>query len=64
MHTWEAPGRAMGRVRPAADAAPMLRDRSAMPIFMSSRTRARHGAVMYAAAIAMLVTAVVLRVAA
>ena len=54
----------MGRGPAAADAALMLRDRSAMPIFMSSRTRARHGAVMYAAAIAMLVTAVVLRVAA
>ena len=53
----------MGRELPAADAVPMLRDRSAMPIFMSSRTRARHGAVMYAAAIAMLVAAIVLRVA-
>ena len=52
----------MGRDPAAADAACMLRDRSAMPIFMSSRTRARHGAVMYAALIAMFVTAVVLRV--
>jgi hypothetical protein len=39
----------------------MVRDRSAMPIFMSSRTRARHGAVMYAAAIAVIVLAVALR---
>lgn len=52
----------MARGRATADADRMLRDRSAMPIFMSSRTRARHGAVMYAALIAMFVTAVVLRV--
>jgi hypothetical protein len=40
----------------------MVRDRSAMPIFMSSRTRGRHGFVMVAAAIVVIVAAVVLRV--
>jgi hypothetical protein len=39
----------------------MLRDRSAMPIFTSTRTRARHGAVMYGAALAAILAAVVFR---
>jgi hypothetical protein len=39
----------------------MDRDRSAMPIFMSSRTRARHGAVMYGAALVVVLAAILLR---
>lgn len=48
--------------REAADGAGMVRDRSAIPIFMSSRTRARHGAAMYGAAIAVVVAAILLRI--
>ncbi|MGH2999755.1 MAG: hypothetical protein ACRDNM_10680 [Gaiellaceae bacterium] len=40
-----------------------IRDTTALPIFMSSRTRSRRGAVlMYVAAIAVIVAAVVLRI--
>ena len=55
-------GRAIGPSGPAADGCSMGRDRSAMPIFMSSRTRARHGAAMYGAAIVVVVAAILLRI--
>ena len=51
----------MWRAWPGAEEALVDRDRSAMPIFMSSRTRVRRGFVMHAAAIAAVVAALVLR---
>jgi hypothetical protein len=57
----------MSRFGPDADAAAMvgrttIRETSALPIFMSRRTRSHHGAIlMYLAAIAAIAAAVVLR---
>ena len=40
-----------------------IRDTTALPIFMSSRTRSRHGSVlMVVAALAVIVAAIVLRI--
>jgi hypothetical protein len=52
----------MARLRRPPDDVCMVRDRSAMPIFTSTRARARHGAVIYAAAIAIVVAAILLRI--